>query len=175
MTGYLRHYIPFYAQIAEPLQKRKTSLNKGLRQRNINTEGGVRKKAAAAFSITAPAPSEVDAFHHLQSLFARPKILVHFDHTRQLYADIDASKEFGFGVMIYHSKTEKLSAPTPTAVEPILFLSRMLTSAESRYWPTELEIACLVWTVRKIHHIIEASDHSTIVYTDHSASLAIAR
>ena len=174
MTGYLRHYIPFYAQIAEPLQNRKTSLNKDLRQRNINTEGGARKKAVAALSIMAPSPTELDAFHHLQTLFARPKNLAHFDHARQLYADVDTSKEFGFGVMIYHSKIEKLPISS-TSVEPILFLSRMLTPAESRYWLKELEVACLVWTVKKIRHMIEASDHPTIIYMDHGASLAIAR
>lgn len=125
-------------------------------------------------SIMAPSPTELDAFHHLQNLFAQPKNLVHFDHTRQLFADIDASKEFGFGVMIYHSKSDKLPPPS-TSVEPILFLSRMLTPAEARYWPTELEVACLVWSVKKIRHMIEASDHPTVVYTDHAASLAIAR
>lgn len=174
MTEYLRHYIPFYAQIVEPLQNRKTSLNKSLRARNLSTGGGARKKAVAILSIVAPAPSELDAFHHLQSIFARPKMLVHFDSTRQLFADIDASKEFGFGVMIYHSKSHKLP-PIPASVEPILFLSRMLTSAETRYWPTGLEVACLVWMVKKIRHMIEASDHPTIIYTDHAASLAIAR
>ena len=174
MTGDLRHYITFYAQIAEPLQNRKTSLNKCLEQCNINTEGGARKKAVAALSIMAPSPTELDAFHHLQTLFARPKNLAHFDHARQLYADVDTSKEFGFGVMIYHSKIEKLPISS-TSVEPILFLSRMLTPAESRYWLKELEVACLVWTVKKIRHMIEASDHPTIIYMDHGASLAIAR
>lgn len=77
--------------------------------------------------------------------------------------------------MIYHSKTEdKSKLPAATSVEPIVFLSQWLSSAESRYWLTELEVACLVWTVKKIRHMIEASDHPTIVYTDHATSLAIA-
>lgn len=42
MTGYLHHYIPFFAQIIEPLQDRKTSLNKSLRARKISTAGSAR-------------------------------------------------------------------------------------------------------------------------------------
>jgi hypothetical protein len=60
-------------------------------------------------------------------------------------------------------------------VQPILFLSKLLIRAESRYWPTELKIACLVWAVRKVRHIIFSSKLGTIVYTDHSAIVAIAK
>jgi hypothetical protein len=49
---------------------------------------------------------------------------------------MDASKEYGFGACIYHVIDGK--------VKPILFLSRLLTTAEKLYWPTELEVAGLV-------------------------------
>jgi hypothetical protein len=64
--------------------------------------------------------------------------------------------------------------PSKRDIEPILFLSKTLSSAESRYWPTELEMAGLVWTVRKIAHMIKSSEHPTIIYTDHGATPAIA-
>jgi len=60
-------------------------------------------------------------------------------------------------------------------MEPILFLSRLLTDAETRYWPTELEIAGIVWVVKKVRHMIEAAKAATIVYTDHSAAVSIVR
>lgn len=61
-------------------------------------------------------------------------------------------------------------------MQPILFLSRLLTDAETRYWPTELEIAGLVWVVKKIRHMIEATrSPTTIIYTDHSAAVSIVR
>ena len=60
-------------------------------------------------------------------------------------------------------------------MQPILFLSRQLTPAESRYWPTELEMAGIVWVVKKIRHLIEASTQPTIIYTDHSAAIGIVR
>ena len=130
----------------------------------------------AALAIVAPSPTELEAFHHLQSQFARPSMSVHYDPLRRLYIDMDASKEFGFGVMAYHTKTEtEKLPPTSSSVEPILFLLRTLTPAESRYWPTELGVACLVWAIRKTRHMVEASDLPTVVYTDHAASVAIAR
>ena len=57
----------------------------------------------------------------------------------------------------------------------ILFLSKTLSDAETHYWLTELEIADLVWIVQKIHHMIESDETLTIVYTDHSATLSIAK
>ncbi len=30
-----------------------------------------------------------------------------------------------------------------------MYLSKVLTTTESRYWPTELEVAALIWVVRK--------------------------
>lgn len=174
MTGYLRHYIRFFAQIAEPLQQRKTTLHKILRSRKAASEDPDKKRSAAALQATAPSPAELDAFHHRQSVFAQSKMLIHFTSTRLLFVDLDASKHWGFGVMVCHSKAEK-NPPSTTAVEPILCLSKLLTPAETRYWPTELEVACLVWTIRKIRHMVEAADQPTIVYTDHASTLAIAR
>ena len=43
--------------------------------------------------------------------------------------------------------------PTKAQILPIIFLSRSLTVAESNYWPTELEIAGLVWVLKKIRHL----------------------
>ena len=51
----------------------------------------------------------------------------------------------------------------------------MLTTAKKRYWPTELEVAGLVWAIRKLRQLIEASQIPTIFYTDHSATAGIAK
>lgn len=63
-----------------------------------------------------------------------------------------------------------------TNVQPIMFMSKLLNTAESNYWPTELEVAGIVWAVKKIRHLIESSEvPPVIVYTDHSAAVPIAR
>ena len=57
--------------------------------------------------------------------------------------------------MIYHLRddyihTDPAKPPPKTAIQPLMFLSRLLTAAEKNYWPTELEVSGLVWVVRKI-------------------------
>ena len=144
-TGWLRHYIPYYAQKADALQKRKTRLLKA----SSTAKGNGRKAFSRNTSVDASTATEIDSFEQLQSAFSQPNYLAHFNRKRQLYIDVDASKERGFGVMIYHFKFE--SPPLKTSpplkrhdVESIMFLSKTLSPAEEKYWPTELEMAGLV-------------------------------
>jgi hypothetical protein len=60
-----------------------------------------------------------------------------------------------------------------TTIEFIVFLSKILTLTEKRYWSIELEIAAMMWIVKKLHHMIKASKHSTIIWTDHSIIVSI--
>lgn len=92
--------------------------------------------------------------------------------------DLDASKAYGFGVMIYHVRGEPKEGQFKFRredIEPICFLSKGLTTAESHYWPTELEVACLVWAVKRIRHMIEAARVTTIAITDHSSTTNIVK
>ena len=82
--------------------------------------------------------------------------------------------------MIYHYKknsiSEASSKVTRIDVQPIMFLSRCLNTAEYNYWPTKLEIADVVWVVKKIRHMIESSlKPPVIVYIDHSAAIFISK
>jgi hypothetical protein len=176
ITGYLRHYIPKYASIVAPLSNRKTRLLKGAPK-----GGKERKDWSAKAKFSEPTYQELAAYQKLQTEFARPRFLAHHDPNRQLYVDLDASAD-GHGAMIYHAKTDYIHAdlfkpPARTAIQPVCFLSRGLTSAESRYWPTEMETSCLVWVVRKIRHMIEAAPKHmpVIIYSDHSATANISR
>ena len=169
LTGYLRTYIPYYAQKADALQRRKVLLlrsspsNKG-RQRKIYSQRTV---------LENPTDEELNSYRLLQEAFSKASFLVHFDRDRVLYIDIDASKQRGFGAMVYHLKAgADPEKPRATDIEPILFLSRLLNTAESKYWPTELEMAGLVWVVKRVRHMIEAAT-KTVVFTDHAANPAI--
>ena len=75
---------------------------------------------------------------------------MHFDPSRRLYANVDASKAFGFGVVVYYIKDDDSSSaiadysdtseapaaairstyPKKSSIEPIMFLSRRLSLAE---------------------------------------------
>ena len=130
LTKYLRQYILCYAQVARPLQERKTFLN-----RSVNVKGNARQKVVARTYITTPTDRELNAFYHLQQLFSQPSILSHYDPSRQLYMNLDALKTFGFGAMVYHSKNtsaqDACALPEKTSIEPILFFSQLLTGAET--------------------------------------------
>ncbi|CEN62173.1 hypothetical protein ASPCAL08811 [Aspergillus calidoustus] len=83
--------------------------------------------------------------------------------------------------MAFHAKEKSglptldyAKPPTPDQVEPIIFLSRSLSKAEKNYWPTEMEVAGIVWALRKLRHMVEASPE-TVIYTDHSATVNIAQ
>ena len=174
MTGWLRNYIAYYAQIVELLQARKTLMLRG-----APNKGKARKAFSRATQINTPTESELQAFQRLQEVFREPIFLVHHDLKRQLYADVDALKR-GFGAVVYYVKGDKIVFGKED-VEPIMFLSKMLTPAESRYWPTELETAGLVWLVKRIKHLIVAQKSNSpgnprvTVYTDHSATTSIVK
>lgn len=73
---------------------------------------------------------------------------MHHNPDKVLWINLDASKEFGFGaVAFYDTEGSSLTEgrwPSKTSMQPILFLSRLLTQVEKNYRPTELEIAGFV-------------------------------
>ena len=187
LTCWLRKYVRMYAGVSKPLQDRKTEL-----LRDAPKSGSARKSFSSRTQFV-PTQAEVEAFQALQSALSKPTFLTHFDPNRVLFVDLDSSKEYGIGAIVYHVKGFQLPEglvtlrkastgsqvplpyPARDDVEPILFLSRVINGAESRYWPTELELAGIVWVVRKVRHMIESSASPTIIFTDHGAALGIAK
>ena len=75
-------------------------------------------------------------------MFKEPIFLIYYDLKRRLYTDIDVSKK-GFGAIIYYVKKDK-SVFGKEDIELIIFLSKIFTPAEIRYWSTELETARII-------------------------------
>ncbi len=142
LTGYLRSYIHYYAQLASPIQALKTSFLK--RAPKI---GQQRWTYTSKAKLETPTEKELAAFDALQLALSQPTTLVHHNSGKVLWIDLDTSKEFGFGVMAFHTAEDILYEAKwsfSTSMQPILFLSRLLTVAEKNYWPTKLEIAGFV-------------------------------
>lgn len=117
-------------------------------------------------------------YKELQKVFRSPVFLVYYDPARRLHIDLDSSKSWGFAAIVYYVKgdPEINVLVARTSVEPILFLSKLLNNAERNYWPTELEVAGIVWVVKKIRHLIESTKALLVViYTDYSAAVLISR
>ena len=180
LTGWLRSSIHRYAQIVKPLQERKTKLTRELPTKDgSQAKGPARKQQSAKMHVNDPTEEEIQAYQQLQAAFDSPIFLAHYDRIRRLYIDIDSSKSWGFAAMVYHVKGDpdiEKSAIPRTSVQPIMFLSKLLNEAEKGYWPTELEVAGIVWVVKKLRHMIESSSvPPVIIYTDHSAAVPISR
>ena len=79
--------------------------------------------------------------------------------------------------MVYHLKITYLNSENPkrTDIEPIFFFNRMFNEAEIKYWPTELEMADLVWVIRKIRHMIENAKQPIVIFTDFTLNISIAK
>ncbi len=124
-----------------------------------------------------PTSQELAFFQSIQDALSHPSTFVHHNPDKTLWIDLDASKELGFGVVIFHTSTDdKLLQgrwPSSNSMRPILFLSGLLTTAERNYWPTKPEIAGFVWVIKKVRHLVEYSRAHVIIQTDHSAILDI--
>ena len=79
--------------------------------------------------------------------------------------------------MIYyvkHINWNDIEYSSRKILQLIMFLSRLLTFAETKYWFIELEVANIVWVLRKIRYLIEFSMKKLIiVYIDHDVALSI--
>ena len=134
LTEWMRDYIAHYADISKPLQNRKTELLR---------HGPIADNARRAYSsktrVQNPTKAELTSFRSLQQLLSQPSFLVHVNTQRQLFINLNASKEFGIEAMLYYVKKPFLknlkpdTFPPRHAIEPVLFLSRLITPAESRY------------------------------------------
>lgn len=129
--------------------------------------GQQRRAYALKTKLPPPSPAKLAAFQSLQAALSKPTTLIHHDPDKILWIDLDASKQFGFGEVVFHtSPNEELpegKCPSRSSLQPILFLSRLLTLAEKNYWPTELEIAGFVWVIRKVRHVVESSRVKVII------------
>ncbi|KAJ5226090.1 hypothetical protein N7468_007315 [Penicillium chermesinum] len=175
LTGTYRHYIAKYTSKAEPLQKRKTLLLK-----DAPSKGTARRNLSIHTILDEPSKEKLEAFATLQAEFTKAPWLAHHNPHRRLYADLNTSKEQGYRVVLFYIKAEydhkDLTKPPPfTAVQLIMFLSRLLSTTKKNYWPTELEVSYLVWTLHKARHLFEAApaDLPPVIYTDHSGTVTI--
>ncbi len=85
---------------------------------------------------------------------------------------------FGFDAILFHLRQREEKVPERmwpkwSTVEPILFLSRLLTTTEKNYRAIELEIAGLVSVIQKIKHWVEFSREQVIIQSDHSSIIDI--
>ena len=143
LIGYLQNYIHFYAQLAAPLQELKTSL-----LRHAPVAGQQCRAYASKTKLEPPMPQELASFQSIQDALSQPATLIHHNPEKILWIDLDTSKKFGFGAIVFHTAANETLPegrwPFTTSVQLVLFLSRLFTLAKRNYWLTKLEIAGFV-------------------------------
>ena len=179
-SGFLRHLIPYFAKLSEPLQIRKTALLAlGRKTGQVVPRNTGKRNAYTTKTFFKPTDAELLSFEAIQHEICKddPTILYHFDPDKVLFLQVDACTERGFGVMVFHLADGYIWVPgtiiPSNKVRPIMFLSRCLTGPETRYGPSEQEVACLVWAVKKLRTMIHSSNHPVVVLTDHAATKGI--
>ena len=171
LTNWFRQYIEKFVAISKSLQMRKTQLlQKALKFENVRKSYSFKTKFIK-FS------SEIEAFKNIQKSLFISTYLIHFDNKRQLYIDLDFSKEMSIDEVIYHvtDNEDSLNYFFKKSIQSIMFLNRLLNSIEIKYWLTELKLADLIWVFKKIRHLINFAIKSTIIYMNHEAFLTIVK
>jgi RNase H-like domain found in reverse transcriptase len=169
--------VPFFSQRAEPLQQLKTAIFQPPRQgKDSPPDKPQERKNRGSLPLTGFWKDvHSAAFEDLKGAFTgTADILRHFDASRVLYVFLDASKDLGFGVAAYQLEgveADDALKPSRTSLRPIIFLSKCLSPAERNYWPTDLELAGLVWAVKHLRIYIEQT--RAVIYTDHRANPTI--
>ena len=164
--GYYRKFVPHYAAIARPLMKLKTrgfkdSPPKGQpRRRHAEGTKIEDNSNVSATKVIEPNQKALEAWETLKDRLCSAPTLAFPDFHQPFILYTDGSKEKGFGAALHQIDKEGME-------RPILFLSRDLSNAETRYWATELEAGALVWALTKLPQYFD--DGPFTVVTDHSA------
>ena len=143
MVGYYRKFIPGFALIAKPLH--------GLFKKNANYDWSQECQASFESLINHLCDDVTLRYPDFAAAKNDPK--------RALIVQTDASRDGIAGILGQLNGHGK--------VQPISFVSRACTSAESNYPSTELEAMAVRFAVRKFSPYIIGIP--TIVETDHSA------
>lgn len=180
LSGYYRHFIARYAAIIEPLQRLKTQLLKSVVRKN-KCQRSVYTKSK---KLDAPTEAHLHSFNAVKQALCSNTVLIHHDTRLPLLIDVDSSVGGGYAAAVHQvpkatmdkenlSSEDILNGRYSRKLErPVTYISKMLNKHEVHYWPTELEIAGIVWTIQKLCHLVEGTA-LTKIFTDHQAAADI--
>src|ERR1700676_2455571 len=177
LAGYYRQFVARFAKLIEPLQKRKTSMFKPSPSR----KGRERDSFSRSTRLIDPTPAEHLSFQLLKDSLCSGLLLIHPDFTLPLLYYVDASQEGGYALALHQVPKASMESQSLNVADimsgkydrklekPVMYLSRLLNKHEANYWPTELEIAAIVWAVQKTRYMVEGAI-AVKLYTDHQAA-----
>lgn len=147
-TNFYRRFIEHYSSVTAPL----TEL---LRKDHPEVQGGK----------LALNPKALAAFQQLKVCFQKAPLLSHFDPTKEICVETDASIVAIAGILSQKS-SEKDEATTHW--RPVAFYSRKLQPVETRYETHDQELLAIVESFQVWRHFLEGSAYPIRVITDHN-------
>ena len=197
LTNWNRHLVPYYAQRVAPLQLFKTTALRSAPPSSRGRKGYAQKTPVPEDDILVAAFNDLRAV-----LAEKPRLYhVRYDRPVHAFLDSSQEYGTGLAVYQEDDETadeatanplperwnddpddlalDETTDPTPrlppyrkTKLVPLHFLSKPLSTAEKNYWPTDLEMSGLVWSVKKLRPYM---DHVHVhFYTDHRPNVDIA-
>jgi hypothetical protein len=158
--NYHRDFIKNFAEIALPITKAMSPSKHRQRQKKIPIKMSPKEYAKMRSNTVYPDLPEIrEAFEKLKVALSTAPILAHPDFDKQFILYSDACRK-GIAGALYQVGDDGKE-------HPILFISRGLTDAETRYSATELECLAVVWCLHKLEHFVDGSQLK--LYTDHAA------
>lgn len=139
--------------------------------------GAPRRAFASKTRLPLQTARAEASFIALQNTLSKSSMLVHHNLERNLWIDLNAFKEFGFGAILFYVNKRVIVPdkkwPKRLSIKPLLFFSRIFSTTEKNYWLTELEIAGFIWIIKKAKYLVKSTCKKTIVQTNHSVILNI--
>ncbi|KAJ6437046.1 FHA domain-containing protein [Purpureocillium lavendulum] len=136
-TGFYRRFIKNYSRIVSPLTD------------------CLGKRAPRPWLLE---PRAVRAFEDLKTAFQNGPILKHFDPSKPIRIETDAS-QFAIGAIISQLHYDRW--------HPVAFLSRKLQDAETRYAVPDCELLAITEAFRQWRHYLAYTSQKITVLTDH--------
>jgi len=142
-VNFYRRFIDGFAHISRPL----SDLLKG-------------SKDCKHFGTWQWGEAEDQAFRWLREAFTHAPILVHFDPTKNLMIETDASAFAAAAILSLQGEDDHW--------HPVAYWSRKLVPAETRYKVHDQELLAIIESFRQWRHYLDGSTHAIRVVTDHN-------
>ena len=171
LIEWIRNYVSYYVQLTNSLQIRKTFILK-----SFFVKSNARKRFNNNICLNIFIDFEIVFYEIIQKKNFKSIFLVYHNKIRQLYVDVNAFHERDFDVTIFHVKNDKKMF-IKNDIEFILFLNKIFTLIEIKYWFTKLKIIDLIWLVKKIRYMIKivVVTSQIIIYIDYSITTNIVK
>jgi len=166
LTNWNQHLIPYYAQRIAPLQACKMLL---LNNAPPSSRG---RKDYAAHTAVPDDEKLIKSYNDAKDALASRPRLHHVVDDLPIYAFLDSSKEYGTGLEVYQL-TRNPEVYSISRLVALHLMSKPLTDAETRYWPTHLEMSGIVWAAKRMRPYMERAFVTFV--TNHHSNVALCK